>query len=95
MFDENCIIFEPFSKANGLKKNNLKSFFQVLVNTNTDVIRKVTFFDDEINSNEVKTLVTFNKEATLFCKFTFTIRPSCDDLGIEINKIKTLHIDFL
>lgn len=95
LFDENCVVYEPFSKENCLKKNNLKPFFQVLVNTNSDITREVSFFDKHNKVDEIETLVSFNKEGMLRAKFIFNIKRYSDDFGIEMNKIETLHIDFI
>jgi hypothetical protein len=46
-------------------KNNLKPFFQVLVNTNNDITREVSFLDKHNKLNEIETLVTFNKDGML------------------------------
>ena len=95
LFDEDCVVYEPFSKENGLQKNNLKPFFQVLVNTNNDITREVSFLDKDNQFNEIETLVTFNKDGMLRAKFIFNIKHYSDDFGIELNKIETLHIDFI
>ena len=95
LFDENCIVYEPFSKENGLQKNNLKPFFQVLVNTNNNITREVSFPEKRNKVNEIETLVTFNKDGMLRAKFIFNIKHYSDDFGMDLVKIETLHIDFI
>ena len=89
LFDNDCTIYEPFSKEHGLHgKEAVKHFFQVAVMANAGLNRTVRFVDNKPDS--ITALVKFERGDSITGKFHFNFVRSK-----TTKKVKILRIQFL
>jgi hypothetical protein len=110
LFDENAIIYEPFSNIEGglQGKSAIKPFFDIVLMANDGLQYKIEFVkaqdgsnnENKEDSDQVTTLVTFEKGGTVQGQFTFKLRSEEEEQyrswgGDRAKKIQTLHIEFI
>lgn len=91
LFSDDAVLFEPFSKENGLKgKDDIRQFLKVASMANGGLNRELTVRQRD---DRVEALVSFTKGSTARGKFVFKIQKLATMKGTE-KKIKELHIRF-
>jgi hypothetical protein len=110
LFNENAIIYEPFSNIEeGLQgKSATKPFLDVILMANDGLQYKIQFEraqdgsnnENKEDSNEVTALVTFERGGTVQGQFTFKLRSEKEEQyryrdRDRAKKIQTLHIEFI
>lgn len=91
LFCEDAVLFEPFSKENGLKgKDDIRQFLKVASMANSGLQRDLTVRQQD---GHVEALVNFTKGSTVRGKFVFKIKELATGKGTE-KKIKELRIRF-
>jgi ketosteroid isomerase-like protein len=94
LFDHDAVIYEPFSKSDGLKgRFAIEPFLQVSIMANSDLLRTIEIEKQSNNrepDNVVVALVTFERGDKVQGRFTFKFADSAGS-----KKIKSLHIEFL
>jgi len=93
LFDDDAVIYEPFSKSAGLNgRSAIEPFLQVSMMANSDLHRTIEIEKrpDKEPDNIVVALVTFEKGDKVQGRFTFKFTDSAGS-----KKIKSLHIEFL
>jgi hypothetical protein len=93
LFDYDAVVYEPFSKIQGLQgKSAIEPFLRVAMMANREVRRKFKIEkDQEGNNNEITAMITFEKGEKVKGRFTFEIT---EDESLD-KKIKSLRIEFL
>jgi ketosteroid isomerase-like protein len=93
LFDYDAVVYEPFSKIQGLQgKSAIEPFLRVAMMANREMRRKFKIEkDQEGNNNEITALITFEKGEKVKGRFTFEIT---EDESLD-KKIKSLRIEFL
>ena len=95
LFDYDAVVYEPFSKLQGLKgKSAIEPFLRVAMMANSNLKRTIEFEKPSPNgnnsSNKVVAYVRFEKGDSVKGRFTFEFTN-----GIYSNKkIKSLRIEF-
>jgi ketosteroid isomerase-like protein len=98
LFDYDAVVYEPFSKVNGLHgRSAIEPFLKVAMMANRDLRRTVKIEKkvkkESDNNNEIiAALITFEKGEKVKGRFTFEFTDR-DDSGEKM--IKSLHIEFL
>lgn len=102
LFDYDAVIYEPFSKVDGLHgKSAIEPFLKVAMMANTELRRTVKIEkrpkkpndnNDDDNNNRIVALVTFEKGEKVKGRFTFEFT---DNEDTRDKQIKSLHIEFL
>jgi len=95
LFDEDAIVYEPFSKLNRLEgKSRIENFLKVAFMANAGLKRTIKFVDESEDS--ITAIVTFERGDSVTGKFAFIFRTKVDDLGNAISKkIAMLRIQFI
>lgn len=92
LFDHDAVIYEPFSKVDGLRgRSSIEPFLKVAMMANSN-LRRVIKIEKPIKSYKITAIVTFEKGDKVKGKFTFEFTPDDDSIGGK--KIKSLHIEF-
>lgn len=92
LFSDDAVLFEPFSKENGLKgKDDIRQFLKVASMANSGLARDLMVMQQD---GHVEALVNFTKGSTVRGKFVFKIQELATRKGTE-KKIKELRIRFL
>lgn len=93
LFDYDAIVYEPFSKVEGLHgKSAIEPFLKVAMMANSELRRTVKIEKTtKANNNEITALITFEKGEKVKGRFTFEFTE--DDSWEK--RIKSLHIEFL
>jgi ketosteroid isomerase-like protein len=98
LFDYDAVVYEPFSKVNGLHgRSAIEPFLKVAMMANRELRRTVKIEKnvkkESDNNNEIiAALITFEKGEKVKGRFTFEFTDR-DDSGEKM--IKSLHIEFL
>lgn len=93
LFDEDAVVYEPFSNTSGLfGKSAIRPFLEVVLMANEGLSRKIEFADDQ--ADEITAHVTFRRGGMAFGRFTFGCKAVETDSRIE-KKITSLRIEFL
>ena len=98
LFDYDAVVYEPFSKVNGLHgRSAIEPFLKVAMMANRELRRTVKIEKkvkkESDNNNEIiAALITFEKGKKVKGRFTFEFTDR-DDSGEKM--IKSLHIEFL
>jgi SnoaL-like domain len=111
LFNENAVIYEPFSNIEGglQGKSAIRPFFDVVLMANDGLQYKIEFVkaqdgsnneNKEDSNNQVTALVTFERGGTVQGQFTFKLRSEEEEpyhyRGEDrAKKIQTLHIEFI
>jgi len=95
LFEEDAIVYEPFSKLNRLEgKSRIENFLKVAFMANAGLRRTIRFVDESRDS--ISAIVTFERGDSVTGKFAFTFKTRVDDLGNAISKkIAMLKIEFI
>jgi Nuclear transport factor 2 (NTF2) domain len=89
LFSEDCTIYEPFSKENGLHgKYTIEHFFKVAVMANAGISRTIRFVEN--NKDSITALICFKRQSVLTGRFQFYFVTTESS-----KKIKTLRIEFI
>ena len=93
LFENDAVIYEPFSKSDSLKgKTAIEPFLRIAIMANSDLHRTIEIEkrSNKESENIVVALVTFERGDKVQGRFTFELT---DKVGTK--KIKSLHIEFL
>ncbi|MEO9320523.1 MAG: nuclear transport factor 2 family protein [Nitrososphaera sp.] len=91
LFVNDCTIYEPFSKLDGLHgKAAIEHFFKVAVMANAGMNRNIRFVNNNKEQDSIVVLVTFEKGDSVTGRFEFHFVRN--ESG---RKIRTLRIEFL
>ena len=96
LFDEDAVIYEPFSNIKqGLQgKSAIENFLRVAIMANTGLRRTIKFVDE--TEDKITAIVTFERGDSVTGKFSFTFITSKDEKSLTLNKrIKVLKIEFI
>lgn len=86
LFDYDAIVYEPFSKSQGLRgKSAIEPFLKVAMMANSGLQREIKI-EKQGDQNKVVALISFERGDKVRAKFTFEFADG---------KIKSLHIKFL
>lgn len=96
LFDEDAVVYEPFSNIKGglVGRTTIENFLRVVVMANEGFKRTIKFVDE--SEDRVTAIVTFERGDSVTGKFafSFTIRGNSD--GVQVSKkISTLRIEFI
>lgn len=101
LFDYDAVVYEPFSKEEGLYGiSAIEPFLKVAMMANSDLRRTVKIKKPKNpgnNHNSFVALVSFEKGEKLNRRFTFEFTDSDNNNNnvYKGKKIKSLHIEFL
>jgi hypothetical protein len=91
LFDNDAVVYEPFSKEEGLRgRLSIEPFLKVAMMANSNLKRRVEI--KPVNPNKVTALVTFEKGDKV--KGTFAFEFTSHNSATGEKKIKSLHIEF-
>jgi hypothetical protein len=90
LFDTDAVVYEPFSKVEGLKGiGSIEPFIKVAMMANSN-LKRIIEIEKPSKPGKVIALVTFEKGDKVKGRFTFEFED-----GAAGKKIKSLHIQFL
>lgn len=91
LFDDDAVVYEPFSMVGSLHGiSNIEPFLKVAVMANSNMRRKIVMDRSLSESGRVSALVTFERGDKTKGRFTFEFGPQDG----AMQKIKSLHIRF-
>jgi ketosteroid isomerase-like protein len=91
LFSDDAVLFEPFSKENGLKgKDDIRQFLKVASMANSGLERDLIVRQQD---GHIEALVHFTKGSTVRGRFVFKFQELATMNGME-KKIKELRIRF-
>ncbi|HEX2014456.1 MAG TPA: nuclear transport factor 2 family protein [Nitrososphaera sp.] len=96
LFDEDAVVFEPFSNVkNGLVgRTMIENFLKVVVMANAGLKRTIRFVDE--CEDRVTAIVTFELGDSVTGKFTFNFVIRTNSDGVQVGKkIGMLRIEFI
>jgi ketosteroid isomerase-like protein len=94
LFAPNAVVYEPFSKSEGLRgRAAIEPFLNVVMMASEGLKRSIVTENQKGKTNKVTALVTFERGDRLKGKFTFELDSNSNHPGME-GKIKSLHIQF-
>lgn len=94
LFDYDAVVYEPFSKAQGLHgRSSIEPFLKVAMMANSNMHHKIKILEAEHSDEDgrIAALITFERGDKLKARFTFDLAQDTD----KDWKIKTLNIKFL
>lgn len=92
LFDNDAIVYEPFSRVEGLHGiSAIEPFLRVAMMANSNMRRKIELERHSSDASRVTALVTFERGDRARGRFTFEFDPK----DPARQKIKSLHIEFL
>ena len=90
LFDPDAVIYEPFSKEEGLRgRYSIEPFIKVAMMANSNLRRVIEIEKSSSKSNKITALVTFEKGDKVKGRFAFEFTGNGSG-----NKIKSLNIEF-
>lgn len=95
MFDEDAVVFEPFSNIKGglVGKTVIENFLRVVVMANSGFKRTIRFVNE--SQDRITALVTFERGDSVTGKFEFSFIRTSNSEGAQVGKsIGTLKIEF-
>jgi ketosteroid isomerase-like protein len=96
LFDEDAVVFEPFSNVkNGLAgRTMIENFLKVVVMANAGFRRTIRFVDE--SKDRITAIVTFERGDSITGKFAFNFVIRTDSDGVQVSKkIGMLKIEFI
>ncbi len=94
LFASDAVVYEPFSKSEGLRgRAAIEPFLNVVMMASEGLKRSIVIENQKGKTNKVTALVTFERGDRLKGKFTFGFDSNSTRSGME-GKIKSLHIQF-
>jgi ketosteroid isomerase-like protein len=96
LFDEDAVVFEPFSNVkNGLVgRTMIENFLKVVVMANAGLKRTIRFVDE--CEDRVTAIVTFERGDSVTGKFAFSFVIRTNSDGVQVGKkIGMLRIEFI
>jgi ketosteroid isomerase-like protein len=96
LFDEDAVVFEPFSNVkNGLVgRTMIENFLKVVVMANAGLKRTIRFVDER--EDRVTAIVTFERGDSVTGKFAFNFVITTNSEGVQVGKkIGMLRIEFI
>ncbi len=91
LFDEDAIVYEPFSNENGLHgKAVIENFLKVVFMANTGLNRTIKF--ESVTKDSAVALVTFERGDSAKARFSFQF---VTDRITALKRIKELRIQFI
>jgi ketosteroid isomerase-like protein len=96
LFDEDAVVFEPFSNVkNGLVgRTMIENFLKVVVMANAGLKRTIRFVDE--CEDRVTAIVTFELGDSVTGKFAFNFVITTNSDGVQVGKkIGMLRIEFI
>jgi ketosteroid isomerase-like protein len=96
LFDEDAVVFEPFSNIKGglVGKTVIENFLKVVVMANEGFRRTIRFADE--SEDRITAIVTFERGDSVTGRFAFSFITRSNDAGVQVSKkIGTLRIQFI
>jgi ketosteroid isomerase-like protein len=96
LFDEDAVVFEPFSNIKGglVGKAMIENFLKVVVMANAGFKRTIRFVDE--SEDRVTAIVTFERGDSVTGKFAFSFIITSNSEGMQVcKKIGVLRIEFI
>ena len=95
LFDQDAVVYEPFSNIkSGLHgKTTIENFLRVVVMTNAGFKRTIRFVDE--SEDRITAIVTFERGDSITGKFAFSFIITTNSEGVQVGKrIGMLRIEF-
>lgn len=94
LFTDDAVIYEPFSKSDGLKgRSQIEPFLRVATMANEALQHSIVIEKKQNKGSVITALVTFERGDKVKGRFTFEF--SSVDSESNKRKIKALHIQFI
>jgi ketosteroid isomerase-like protein len=96
LFDEDAVVFEPFSNVKGglVGKTMIENFLKVVVMANAGFKRTIRFVEE--SEDRVTAIVTFERGDSVTGKFAFSFIIKNNSDGVQVSKkIGMLRIQFI
>ena len=96
LFDEDAVVFEPFSNIKGglVGRTMIENFLKVVVMANEGFKRTIRFVDEL--EDRVTAIVTFERGDSVTGKFEFSFIIRSNSEGVQVSKkIGNLRIEFI
>lgn len=96
LFDEDAVVYEPFSNIKGglVGRTTIENFLRVVVMANEGFKRTIKFVDE--SEDRVTAIVTFERGDSVTGKFAFSFTIKSNSEGMLVSKkISTLRIEFI
>jgi ketosteroid isomerase-like protein len=96
LFDEDAVVFEPFSNIKGglVGRTVIENFLKVVVMANEGFRRTIRFADE--SEDRITAIVTFERGDSVTGRFAFSFITRSNDDGVQVSKkIGTLRIQFI
>lgn len=96
LFDEDAVVFEPFSNIKGglVGRTVIENFLKVVVMANAGFKRTIRFVDE--SEDRITAIVTFERGDSVTGKFAFSFIIRSNSDGVQVSKkISALRIEFI
>jgi ketosteroid isomerase-like protein len=96
LFDEDAVVFEPFSNIKGglVGRTVIENFLKVVVMANEGFKRTIRFVDE--SEDRITAIVTFERGGSVTGKFAFSFIIRSNSDGVQVSKkISALRIEFI
>lgn len=96
LFDEDAMVFEPFSNIKGglVGRTVIENFLKVVVMANAGFKRTIRFVDE--SEDRITAIVTFERGDSVTGKFAFSFIIRSNSDGVQVSKkISALRIEFI